>query len=55
MDLRTIPAPETQFIKNPLPVPKRHVKKEMDFDIAVPEQFMFYDVEIKPDDDFDIE
>lgn len=29
--------PKVQFIENPLPLPKKHVKKEMDFDHAVDE------------------
>lgn len=55
MDMRNMPTSDTQFIKNPLPVPKRHVKKEMDYDIDVPESRMHYDIEIMPGDDFDIE
>ena len=55
MDIRNMSVSDTQFIKNPLPVPKRHVKKEMDYDFPVSEDKMHYDIEIKPGDNFDIE
>ena len=47
-----VPA-NTGMIANPLPMPKRHVKKEMDYDIDVPETLMFFDYEVDPDDQFD--
>lgn len=46
---------ETQFIKNPLPIPKKHIKKEMDYDLDVPEYRMNYDLVVSDDDDFDLE
>ena len=55
MDMRNMTHGDTQFIKNPLPVPKRHVKKEMDYDFPVSEEKMHYDIEILPNDDFDVE
>lgn len=45
----------TQFIENPLPVPKRHVKKEMDYEYQVPEDKMYYDIEEPVKNYFDIE
>lgn len=42
-----------RFIENPLPLPKKHVKKEMDYGYTVPEADMHYDVEIAEEDDFD--
>lgn len=44
-----------RFIENPLPLPKKHVKKEMDYQYMVPEENMRYDVEVPEDDDFDIQ
>ena len=42
---------EVKFIENPLPVPKKHVKKKMDFNKeAGTEDF---DFQIKEEDDFD--
>ena len=45
----------TQFIENPLPVPKRHVKKEMDYEYQVPEEQMHYDIEEPDKNYFDVE
>ncbi len=45
----------TQFIKNPLPVPKRHVRKEMTYDIEVPADKMNYDILIPDKNYYDIE
>lgn len=44
----------TQFIENPLPVPKRHVKKEMDYEYQIPEEKMHYDIEEPDKNYFDI-
>ncbi len=44
----------TQFIENPLPVPKRHVKKEMDYEYQVPEEKMHYDIEEPDKNYFDV-
>lgn len=48
------PAPKPRFIENPLPLPKKHVRKEIDFQYEVPEDKMKFDVDIKDGDDFDI-
>lgn len=42
-----------RFIENPLPLPKKHVKRTMDYDYEVSEEDMRYDVEISEEDDFD--
>ncbi len=42
------------LIDNPLPLPKKHVKKEISYDFEIPEDRLCYDHEIKADDDFDI-
>ena len=34
-----------KFIKNPLPGPKPHVKKEMNYDYDVPPDKMFFDID----------
>lgn len=46
--------PKPRFIENPLPLPKKHVKKEMDYQYPVAEKDMKYDVEVPEQDDFDI-
>lgn len=43
-----------RFIENPLPLPKKHEKKEMDYQYPVEEKDMKYDVEVSEHDDFDI-
>lgn len=43
---------KVRLLDNPLPVPKKHVKKDMDFDLD--ECRMEFDVEINENDDFDI-
>lgn len=51
--------PETvekpRFIENPLPLPKKHVKKEMDYQYPVADKDMKYDIEVDENDDFDIQ
>lgn len=47
-------APKQRFIENPLPLPKKHVRKELDFQYEVPEDKMKFDIDIKEGDDFDI-
>ncbi|MBE5869439.1 MAG: hypothetical protein E7293_10890 [Lachnospiraceae bacterium] len=42
-----------KLIENPLPLPKRHVKKKMGYRIEVPEEQMCYDIEVDPEDDFE--
>lgn len=43
-----------RFIENPLPLPKKHVKKEMDYQYPVEESQMKYDIEVDEKDDFDL-
>lgn len=42
------------LLANPLPGPKKHVKKTLDYDIDVPEDMMFYDKNDCDYDDYDI-
>ncbi|MBO5472467.1 MAG: hypothetical protein J6A08_01570 [Lachnospiraceae bacterium] len=44
----------SRFIENPLPLPKKHVKKEMDYQYTVEEKDMKYDVEVDDNDEFDL-
>ena len=41
-----------RFLENPLPVPKKHVKKEMDYDYPIAPDMMHFDLELKDGDDF---
>lgn len=43
-----------RFIENPLPLPKKHVKKEMDYQYPVADKDMKYDIEVDENDDFDL-
>ncbi len=45
---------QIQFIENPLPLPKKHVKKTMDYKFEPEEHLMKYDIEVSDDDDFDL-
>lgn len=46
---------EIQYIPNPLPLPKKHVKREIKFDYEPPEELMKFDYELqKGQEDFDI-
>jgi hypothetical protein len=45
---------EIKFIENPLPLPKKHVKKDMDYAVEVLSEQMDYDISPKENDDFDI-
>lgn len=46
---------KTEFIKNPLPTPKKHISREMDFDVIPAESDMHFDiVDLKGKDFFDI-
>lgn len=52
-----VPVPEAKpinYIENPLPVPKKHVKKTMDYDMEPAEDKMFFDYWVTNNDDFDI-
>lgn len=44
-----------RFIENPLPLPKKHVKREMDYQYPVADKDMKYDIEVDENDDFDIQ
>ncbi len=44
-----------RFIENPLPLPKKHVKKEMDYQYEIADDKMKYDIEVDENDDFDIQ
>ena len=48
------PEKKPRYIENPLPVPKKHVKREMDYDHEVPETAMHFDIEIAEGDDFEL-
>lgn len=41
-----------RFLENPLPVPKKHVKKEMDYDYPIAPEMMHFDLELSEGDDF---
>lgn len=43
-----------EYLDNPLPVPKRHIKKEMSYGFEPKEDQMFYDISVSDQDDFDI-
>lgn len=43
-----------RFLENPLPLPKKHEKRTMDFQYEVREEMLKFDVETEEDDDFDI-
>ncbi|MBQ9136196.1 MAG: hypothetical protein IJX66_08915 [Lachnospiraceae bacterium] len=53
---KTEPVQENKprFIENPLPLPKKHVKKTMGYRFEVSEEQMKYDIEVSDTDDFDI-
>ncbi len=44
---------QVQFIENPLPLPKKHVKKIMDYPLQPDASQMHFDREVDPQDDFD--
>lgn len=43
-----------RFLENPLPLPKKHEKKELEYQYYVPEHKMKYDIVVSENDDFDI-
>ncbi|MCM1173877.1 MAG: hypothetical protein NC341_02370 [Blautia sp.] len=49
------PNQKPRFLENPLPQPKRHEKRTMDYQYEVREEQMKFDIEVKDNDDFDIE
>lgn len=48
----TASAQKPRFLENPLPVPKKHVKKEMDYDHPIAPEMMHFDLELSDEDDF---
>lgn len=44
---------QVQFIENPLPLPKKHVKKVMDYPMQPDASQMHYDIKVDPNDNFD--
>lgn len=42
------------FIENPLPLPKKHVKRRLDYGMEVPEGKYDFDLDVDEKDDFDI-
>ncbi len=48
------PKKEINYIPNPLPLPKKHVKKSMGYGIEVKTEQMCFDIDISEEDDFDI-
>lgn len=46
---------EIHFIENPLPLPKKHVKKTMNYGFEPDNELMKYDIETSDDDDFDLQ
>lgn len=48
----TASAQRPRFLENPLPVPKKHVKKEMDYDHPIAPEMMHFDLELSDEDDF---
>lgn len=44
---------QVQFIENPLPLPKKHVKKVMDYPFIPEPSQMHFDIEVDPGDNFD--
>lgn len=43
----------SRFIENPLPLPKKHVKKVMDYPFTPDASQMHFDIEVDPADNFD--
>ena len=42
-------------LHNPLPLPKKHVKKEMNYQHEIPQELMKYDIDVADNDDFDLQ
>lgn len=49
-----LPQKPGEWLDNPLPVPKRHVKKELDYGFEPSPEQMCYDIAVSDEDDFDI-
>lgn len=45
--------PKVQFIENPLPLPKRHEKKTIDYAVELTEETEDFDISVSEEDDFD--
>lgn len=52
--LAAVSEKKPRFIENPLPLPKKHVKREMNYDYEVAEADMHYQLEVAEGDDFDL-
>lgn len=50
---KTQPAEKPRMIENPLPLPKKHEHREMDYAYPVSAERMHYDVDVRDGDDFD--
>ncbi len=54
-EMKTQEAPkQVKYIENPLPLPKKHVKKVLEYSVEPQEEWMHFDIEISEEDDFDI-
>lgn len=49
-----VPEKKVNYIENPLPLPKKHVKRTMGYRLEVPEEAMKYDIDVPDNDDFDL-
>lgn len=49
-----MPAGKPRFLENPLPLPRKHEKRTLDYQYEVAEAQMKFDIEIAENDDFDI-
>ncbi len=49
-----VPEKKINYIENPLPLPKKHIKRTMGYRLDVPEEAMKYDIEVSDNDDFDL-
>jgi len=47
------PGRRIEFLENPLPLPKRHEKRVMDYKLDSGKDFDGYDIDVSDDDDFD--
>ena len=52
--LDEVPVRKPRFLENPLPLPKKHEKRTMDYQYEVMEAEMRFDFEVDENDDFDI-
>jgi len=49
-----LPQRKVRMIENPLPLPKKHVRRRLDYGMEVPEGKYDFDLEVDDKDDFDI-